>query len=91
MAKKSGENSNAHSKNGFNDVIGIVLILFLALPLLIAQFSFDINDLSFYTTSANKHTHNWIGPLGAHFAHWFFLLAGQGAYLLPLIFGAFGL
>ncbi len=91
MAKKSGENSNAHSKNGFNDVIGIVLILFLALPLLIAQFSFDINDIAFHTTNVNKHTHNWIGPLGAHLAHWFFLLVGQGAYLLPWIFGAFGL
>ncbi len=91
MAKKSGENSNAHSKNGFNDVIGIVLILFIALPLLIAQFSFDINDIAFHTTNVNKHTHNWIGPLGAHLAHWFFLLAGQGAYLLPWICGAFGL
>ena len=91
MAKKSGENSNAHSKNGFNDVIGIVLILFIALPLLIAQFSFDINDIAFHTTSFNKHAHNWIGPLGAHLAHWFFLLVGQGAYLLPWISGAFGL
>ncbi len=91
MAKKSGENSNAHSKNGFNDVIGIVLILFIALPLLIAQFSFDRNDISFLTTNVNKPTHNWIGPLGAHFARWVFLLVGQGAYLLPWISGAFGL
>jgi len=48
MARKSGDAPS--SKNGLNDVIGIVLILFIALPLLCAQLSFDRNDISFITT-----------------------------------------
>lgn len=86
MARKSGDSP----KNGFNDVIGLVLLLVIALPLLIAQLSFDVRDIGFLTTHVNKPAHNWIGPMGAHFAHWFFLAFGLGAYLLPWICGVFG-
>src|ERR1035437_2434703 len=88
MARKSGDAPN--SKNGLNDVIGIVLILFIALPLLCAQLSFDRNDISFITTHLNKPLHNWIGLIGAWLAYGSFCLLGGAAYLLPLLAGIFG-
>src|SRR5882672_2672430 len=66
MAKKSGADPKA--KNGFNDVIGLTL-LFAALILLVAQWSFDKNDISFLTTQPSKSLHNWIGLLGAWLAY----------------------
>ncbi len=86
MAKKTGETP----KHGFNDVIGIVLILFIALPLLCAQLSFDKNDISFITTHLNKPLHNWIGLIGAWLAYGSFSLFGGAAYLVPLLAGIFG-
>jgi S-DNA-T family DNA segregation ATPase FtsK/SpoIIIE len=86
MAKKSGETP----KHGFNDVIGIVLILFIALPLLCAQLSFDRNDISFLTTHLNKPVHNWIGLIGAWLAYGSFCMFGGAAYLVPLLAGIFG-
>ena len=88
MARKSGDAPS--SKNGLNDVIGIVLILFIALPLLCAQLSFDRNDISFITTHLNKPLHNWIGLIGAWLAYGSFCLLGGAAYLLPLLAGVFG-
>jgi len=88
MARKSGDNSNP--KNGLNDVIGVALILFIAIPLLCAQLSFDRNDISFITTHLNKPPHNWIGLLGAWVAYGSFCLLGGAAYLLPLLVGVFG-
>ncbi len=85
MARPSAD----HRTRGLNDVIGIALILFIALPLLCAQLSFDRYDLPFYKEPHNSHVHNWIGPMGAHLAHWLFMLFGLGAYLLPWIFGVF--
>jgi S-DNA-T family DNA segregation ATPase FtsK/SpoIIIE len=87
MARKSDDASS--SKNGLHDVIGIVLLLFGAL-LLLAQLSFDRYDLAFYKEPHNKHVHNLIGPMGAHCAHWLFVLLGLAAYLLPWICGLFG-
>jgi hypothetical protein len=88
MAKKSGE--APVSKHGINDVIGFVLILFVALPLLCAQLSFDINDISFITTRVNKPPHNWIGLVGAWLAYGSFCLLGGAAYLVPVLAGVFG-
>ena len=88
MARKSGDAPS--SNHGLNDVIGIVLILFIALPLLCAQLSFDINDISFHTTRVNKPLHNWIGLIGAWLAYGSFCLLGGAAYLLPLLAGIFG-
>jgi len=87
MAKKSGEASN--SKNGFNDVIGFVLLA-VALLLLVAQLSFDRNDISFITTHLNKPPSNWIGLIGAWLAYGSFCLLGGAAYLIPLLAGIFG-
>ncbi len=86
MSKKTGESP----KHGFNDVIGIVLILFIALPLLCAQLSFDLNDISFVTTHLNKPLHNWIGLIGAWLAYGSFSLFGGAAYLVPVLAGIFG-
>ena len=89
MAKKSGDDSNSNSKNGFNDVIGIALLA-LALLLLVAQLSFDRFDLPFVRTPPNKEIHNWIGTIGAYLAWFTFVPFGIAAYLLPWIFAAFG-
>src|SRR4029078_4855457 len=55
-----------------------------------AQLSFDRNDIGFLTTTVNKPTHNWIGPLGAYLAWALFTPFGVIGYLLPLLFAAFG-
>ena len=86
MSRKPGENH----KNIFNDVIAIVLVLFLAVPLLVAQLSFDRNDISFLTTHINHSPHNWIGALGAWLGYVSFFLLGGAAYLLPILLAMFG-
>jgi len=78
------------SHHGLNDVIGIALLAG-ALLLLVAQFSFDRYDLSFFSTSAHHQTHNWIGSLGAHVAYGFFFIFGITAYIIPFLLAAFGI
>jgi S-DNA-T family DNA segregation ATPase FtsK/SpoIIIE len=75
--------------NGFADAIGVALLAF-ALLLLVAQCSFDRNDISFLTTQANHSAHNWIKLPGAYLAWGSFLLLGIAAYLLPFVLAAFG-
>jgi len=87
MAKKSGDDPKA--KNGFNDVIGLAL-LFAALILLVAQWSFDINDISWRTTHPNKSLHNWVGLIGAWLGYASFFVFGGAAYLMPLLMAVFG-
>jgi S-DNA-T family DNA segregation ATPase FtsK/SpoIIIE len=86
MSRKTPSNS-AH---GFGDIIGVAL-LFAALLLLVAQWSFDRNDISFLATHLNKPMHNWIGPLGAYLAWASFIPFGLVAYLLPFLLAVFGL
>ena len=86
MSRKTPSNS-AH---GFGDIIGVALLA-AALLLLVAQWSFDRDDISYLTTHLNKPTHNWIGPLGAYLAWASFIPLGLVAYLLPLLFALFGL
>ena len=78
------------SAHGFGDIIGVALLA-AALLLLVAQWSFDSNDISFLTTRLNKPTHNLIGPLGAYLAWASFIPLGLVGYLLPPLFAAFGL
>ena len=85
MARSLGETK----KNGLDDVIGIAL-LFVALLVLVAQFSFDRFDLPSVRIPANREIHNWIGITGAYVAWFTFLPLGVAAYLLPWVFGAFG-
>ena len=77
------------SGNGLADAIGVVLLA-LALLLLVAQWSFDPNDISFHTTQVNHSTHNWIKMPGAYLAWGSFFLLGVAAYLLPFLFALFG-
>jgi S-DNA-T family DNA segregation ATPase FtsK/SpoIIIE len=86
MSRKASSESE---HRGFADIIGVALLA-LALLLVVAQLSFDHCDIPSLCTPHNKPAHNWIGPLGAHFAHWFFMLFGVGAYVLPVLFAAFG-
>jgi DNA segregation ATPase FtsK/SpoIIIE, S-DNA-T family len=81
--------ASSDSTHGFSDVIGVVLLA-TALLLLVSQFSFSHEDISFLSTGPKKPVHNWIGPFGAYFAWWFFSLFGLAAYLLPLLLAAFG-
>jgi S-DNA-T family DNA segregation ATPase FtsK/SpoIIIE len=85
MSQKTGSDSN----KGFGDVIGVALLA-VALLLLVAQFSFDRYDLSFFRDPHNKPIHNWIGPLGAYLAWGTFLPLGLVGYLLPWLLAAFG-
>jgi hypothetical protein len=78
-----------NSNNGFGDIIGVALLA-LALLLLVAQFSFDCYDISFFRDPHNKPVHNWIGPLGAYLAWGSFLPLGLVGYLLPWLFALFG-
>jgi S-DNA-T family DNA segregation ATPase FtsK/SpoIIIE len=77
------------SRNGFNDVIGFALLA-MAVLLLVAQFSFDRYDLSFFRDPHNKPVHNWIGVIGAYVGWFSFLLFGIAAYLLPFVSALFG-
>ena len=85
MSRKTASDSG----NGFADVIGFALLA-IALLLLVAQFSFDRNDLAFVHTPPNHPAHNWIGPFGAHIAYVTFFLFGIAAFILPFMLAAFG-
>jgi S-DNA-T family DNA segregation ATPase FtsK/SpoIIIE len=85
MSRKSPPDSN----KGFADVIGVALLA-AALLLLVAQFSFDRYDLSFFKDPPIKPVHNWIGTVGAYLAWGSFLPFGVVGYLLPVLFAAFG-
>ncbi|MBG87318.1 MAG: cell division protein FtsK [Verrucomicrobiales bacterium] len=84
MARKGSEGPDMDK--GMRDVIGI-LLLALALFLLIALFSYDPRDLSFYSIAANPDDrttyNNLAGLLGANIAHICFFGLGAAAYLLP--------
>lgn len=81
--------ADSGSSRGFDDVIGVVLLL-AAVLLLMAQFSFDRYDIGFIKEPPIRPAHNWIGPLGAYVAWWFFLFFGAVAYLLPFLIAVFG-
>ena len=73
----------------FDDIIGVTLLA-VALLLLVAQLSFDRNDISFLTTQLSNPTHNLIGVPGAYLAWGSFLLLGLAGYLAPLLLAVFG-
>jgi len=81
--------ASSESDHGFGDIIGVVLLA-AALLLLVAQLSFDRNDIAFLTTEIAKPAHNWIGRLGAYFAWVVFFVLGAAAYLVPLLLALFG-
>lgn len=81
--------ADSGSSRGFDDVIGVVLLL-VAVLLLMAQFSFDRNDIGFIKEPPVRPAHNWIGPLGAYVGWWFFLFFGAVAYFVPFLIALFG-
>src|SRR5690349_13009206 len=90
MAKKAkDESAQPVVKHGFEDIIGVLLIL-LAVLLCGSQISFDPHDLSFVSDPPNHPPHNWIGTLGAHLAFVFFFVLGEAAYILPALVATFG-
>ncbi|HYV32081.1 MAG TPA: DNA translocase FtsK 4TM domain-containing protein, partial [Candidatus Binatia bacterium] len=88
MARK--EPTKAVHQRGFSDILGILLIAG-ALLLLLAQLSFDRQDVASNRLPANETTHNWIGSAGAFGANGFFFLFGAGAFVLPVLLMLFGL
>jgi len=86
MARK--ESRNRAQRRGLGDIIGIVLIA-CALLLLVAQLSFNREDVD--RSPPPENPHNWIGTAGAYGAKGFFFLFGAGAYVLPLLMAIFGL
>jgi len=81
--------ADSGSSRGFDDIIGVVLLL-AALLLLMAQLSFDPHDIRFLNNPPMRPAHNWIGPLGAYISWWIFLVFGMVAYVLPLLIAIFG-
>ena len=66
-------------------------ILGSGILLLLALFSFDPRDLSFYSQPAQNPKANLVGPAGAYLGGILFLLFGLGSYLFPVVFIAGGL
>jgi S-DNA-T family DNA segregation ATPase FtsK/SpoIIIE len=81
--------TSADSSRGFDDIIGVVLLV-LALLLLVSQWSFDAHDIGFIKQPPNKPVHNWIGSLGAYLAWISFLFFGIAGYLIPALFAVLG-
>jgi S-DNA-T family DNA segregation ATPase FtsK/SpoIIIE len=59
--------------------------------LLLALFSFDPRDLSFYSQPPQNPKANLVGPAGAYLGGILFLLFGLGSYLFPVVLIAGGL
>jgi S-DNA-T family DNA segregation ATPase FtsK/SpoIIIE len=57
----------------------------LALLLILALLSYHKDDPSFWNTGESAELHNWIGPVGAWLAGFFFSLFGRPAYLFPMM------
>src|SRR5262245_43368288 len=89
MARKPTEDREPSHSHGFEDIIGVVLLV-AALVLLLSQISFDRADISWLTTESKKPTHNWIGPLGAYLAWCLYVPLGIVAVLVPFFMAAFG-
>ena len=91
MARKDNQDDKEPPPaRGEGGILGLVLLA-AAVMLLLAQFSFDKNDLGFNTAEPNVEIHNLIGRVGAHLAHWTFAAFGAAAYLLPPLLVLIGL
>jgi DNA segregation ATPase FtsK/SpoIIIE, S-DNA-T family len=88
MARKDSAKAGSH--RGFNDIAGFVFIG-LALLLMLAQFSFDPNDVAGNRVPPNPTVHNWIGSAGAYTANALFFMFGAAAFAIPIYFFAYGL
>src|ERR1700736_1780379 len=57
----------------------------IALLLVLALLSYHKDDASFWNTGDGASVNNWIGPVGAWLAGFFFSLFGRPAYLFPVM------
>jgi DNA segregation ATPase FtsK/SpoIIIE, S-DNA-T family len=57
----------------------------LGLLLVLALLSYHKDDASFWNTGDGGSVHNWIGPVGAWLAGFFFSVFGRPAYLFPVM------
>ncbi len=93
MARKDNEQEEepppARADGG--GLVGFVVLAAIAVLLLLAQFSFDKNDVAFNTAEPNVEIHNLVGRLGAKLAHLTFVAFGAAAYLLPPLLLVLGL
>ncbi|PAW87858.1 MAG: cell division protein FtsK [Pedosphaera sp. Tous-C6FEB] len=91
MPRKDNANEQEQPPNhGEGGVLGLVLLA-AAVFLLLAQFSFDKNDLASNTAEANAEIQNLVGRLGARVADQLFFAFGAAAYLLPPLLVVLGL
>ena len=77
--------TDSASSRGFDDVIGVVLML-AAILLLLAQLSFDRHDIGYLSPPAAHPAHNGgSGRSRAYIAWWLFCILGAAAYCLPFL------
>jgi S-DNA-T family DNA segregation ATPase FtsK/SpoIIIE len=88
MARKDSAKAGSH--RGFNDIAGFVFIG-VALLLMLAQVSFDPNDVAKNRVPPNPTVQNWIGSAGAYTANAFFFMFGAAAFAIPIFLFAYGL
>jgi len=67
-----------------NEVIAVILLA-LAVFLFISFFTFDYNDVVFFTSNANTPTHNAVGSVGAYIGSIFLMIMGMSAYVIPIL------
>ncbi|MEN9575387.1 MAG: hypothetical protein RL514_3242 [Verrucomicrobiota bacterium] len=89
-SKDNPDDKEAPPARGEGGVLGLVLLA-AAVLLLLAQFSFDKNDLASNTAEPNVEIQNLVGRLGAHVADCSFFEFGAAAYLLPPLLVLMGL
>src|SRR5581483_1155223 len=87
MARKNPGSTQSHA---LNDVFGVILAA-SSLLLMLALLSFDRRDVA-DAAPVNNPLHNLGGPIGAHVAHWLFMVFGGAAFVIPvlLLIFAFG-
>jgi DNA segregation ATPase FtsK/SpoIIIE, S-DNA-T family len=86
-AKKQQE-----APSGLQVLLG-TLLLPIALFMLLGLVSYDWQDISFLymQTPPTQAPNNWVGPVGAWLSCFLFMMAGVGAYGVPIWFAVTGL
>ncbi|MBV9215803.1 MAG: DNA translocase FtsK 4TM domain-containing protein [Acidobacteria bacterium] len=85
LIQKKGKNAKkTHSY--WNDAIAIIVGAF-ALLVLLSLVTSASTDRSWFSTGNGAATRNWIGPVGANIAAFFFNFFGWASYLLPVLVG----
>ena len=82
---------NIRSGPSLGQEVVALAILGSGILLLLALFSFEPRDLSFYSQPPQNPKANLVGPAGAYLGGILFLLFGLGSYLFPIVFIAGGL